>query len=75
MAGFGNTQYGKYAYPRLTTVDTCATQRAEYAFSHLIQLMDGRVSMTDTPLFVEFRSTLIPRQSTAAARPSFSPAL
>lgn len=68
VVGFDNIEYARFITPPLTTIDTKLNQRVEFAFTHLVQLMNGRTGKDDHPLFVDFRSTLIIRESAAKPR-------
>jgi len=65
-AGFDNIEYGRHVTPALTTIDTKMGLRVEYAFDHLIQLMRDKSGMDREPLFVDFRSSLVVRESAAS---------
>ena len=67
VVGFDNIEYGRHITPALTTIDTKMGLRVEYAFETLIQLMSGKLMDTE-PLFVDFRSSLVVRESAAPPR-------
>jgi LacI family transcriptional regulator len=68
VIGFDNIDLCKYLTPPLTTVDSYIDQRSRQAFEHLFSLIKSSQIENQTPLFVEYRPSLIIRGSTSHAR-------
>lgn len=68
VVGYGNTPYGRYFSPSLTTVSLPLTAAGREAVTQILRLVDGTADTTPRVEHVQLRPYLVHRLSTAPPR-------